>query len=257
MKWIIRSLLVVAVAALILPACDNFKQVSTEVSVDTGDLLEFKLDVNAALQQVLGNTVLFTDPTTGKEYTYADLPDDLSTLPFQVKFDATIPLPIVPMDPSLFAKVKPYCGSTVPYCERLYGTMINSITYTFVSNSFPVTLRQSLLVITDSIGAVTDWSKTNVNAVGVAFIPEVTPAITDGTVIQGEFAPGGQYAASDLIRTLAFNFGFAVADANGNYTQSGIHIVFDSTDPAMSKKPKGVLDLKIRVVMTFRVAPLA
>jgi hypothetical protein len=253
-----RFVVTVAVLALVLPACETFEGVTAEVTIDTGEALKFSFDIDAQIQAAFGSKVIFTDPT-GKQWTYSDLPDDLSTLPFTVKFDVEVPLPIIPLDPKLFDKVKPYCGDMTKskYCEKLYGVRVSGIEYNFLSNTFPVKFKKSLLVITDAVTPVSSWDKADVNAVGIAFLPEISPEIKDGSVVKAEFAPGGEDAASDLMRSLAFNFGLAAEDANGNYTKSALLVQFDSSNPAYAKKPSGKFEMIIKVIMTFRVAPLA
>jgi hypothetical protein len=125
----------------------------------------------------------------------------------------------------------------------------------------PATIPQSLFVITDYLGPIpvySNWYQKIVdkdgndgNMIATVIIPEI-PAGTTG-VINGSFAPGGQDAASDLLKTLNFGMGFLFQDATGNFNQTTVPFVFDSTK---MQKPTGDIVFIITVDMTFKVAPL-
>jgi len=271
-RWT-RIFVLLAVVSLVGISCDNFKQISTQVTVDTGNQLSLSFDINATISQALGNTVIYVDPS-GNKYTYSQFIKKFSNfcnLPIPVKFSIMAPIPLIPVPSSLFDQIKPYCGGMDGGCQKLYGVNISRIEYTFSNMNIPVTIAKSLLVITDSSSTqnITSWQDANVNAVAISFIPEISSATPTNQVIEGEFAPGGEDAASDIIRSFNFSFGIALPVSVGDggsgdggagdvkYSLPGFNITIDSTNPANCQFPTGIITILIRVWMTFQVAPLA
>jgi len=253
----IRIAMLVAVLSLAGVACETFKSLTTEISYNTGEMLKITVPIMGPIADAFNTyaaQIGLINPSTGKPYTWDELPSDLSQLPVPIKFSAPIPLPNFPVPPEI-------ANDPVfqQYKSMFYGVRINSIILNLgKSTPMPATLPQSLFVITDYQGPVpvmTDWYKTisdkGGNMIATVIIPEI-PVGTTGA-INGSFAPGGQDAASELLKTLSFGMGFLFKDASGNFSQTSLPFEFDSTK---MQKPTGDFVFIITVDMTFKVAPL-
>ena len=235
----------VVLVVIFSPACENFKNVTAEVPIDTQDKIKFGFDIGAMIKEK-NPTLSYTDPITGQTVS-GTLTELLvangNKLPAGIKKTIDIDLPDMPAPTEVTNN-----PDIEPYKKKIYNVRIDTIEYVFNKNTLPsqVSLDRSLLLIMSSDGA---------DAVGVALLPPISGGTKQGETAEAEFAPGGQDAASDLLASLDFKVGLVLADGTGNYKQNKISVTIDSDkDPNV---PGGALELVIRLKLVFRVAPLA
>jgi hypothetical protein len=266
--------LVLAALALGNVSCDIFRNATTQIGLSTSDLgtpLEITINITDLMRQFVPG--------------YDALPDQWCDTPLPIPFSVKVPfaLPNIPA-PSQWQQNPDF----QKYKGMFNDVMIDSITYT-ISGDYviPASVNQSLLVITDQTFPVDPWWRDASgklipqNVIAVAFIPPLPPPldIDGGQVIyqdggigkmlvyNGVFAPGGQDAASDLLKTLQFSMGLLFAETTGqdggvspdggggitSYNIAKPEMTIDSN--SFCYKPKGSITVKIDMHMTFRVAP--
>lgn len=243
MKRVAEIAAAAALLALFSPACENFKNVTAEVPIDTGDKMSFSFDIGQTLQT---QKITVTNPIDGttQSMTIAQaLKEGGGKLPPGIKETVDVPLPDIPVPAEITSD-----PAIAQYKKNIYNVRIEQVEYTFKEASFPsqIKLNRILLVMMD---------EKKVNQVAVAYLPELSGDIKSGTVVEGEFAPGGQDAASDLLASLAFNIGLYMADDTGKFTKTGLKLTIDSDKD--NTVPEGGFSMIIKIKMVFRVAPLA
>ncbi|MBI5527869.1 MAG: hypothetical protein HY897_16185 [Deltaproteobacteria bacterium] len=276
MARFIKAAVALTAVLLVLASCENFKNVTAEVPLDTGENLVWEFDIDAATKG-LQLPAPITIPTPDGDVEIKDY-DELwdyvgnedSPIPDEYrKFDLEVPLPPAPMPPEVTGDQSP----VAPYKSKIYNVRVETISYEIVESSVtvPIDIPDALLIAlkerkdadkpvnclpaSDPLLAALALQNNPdcFDRVAIAKIPSITSA-KEGEAQDAEFAPGGKDAASDLLASLDFMISLGL-EQNGSFSGTSIKLSID-TDK-MKTRPKGKIKMKLVIKMVFRVAPLA
>ena len=275
-----------AVAMLILAtvSCENFKNVTAEVPIDTEDKVSFSFDLGTELKK---QSITYVDPISGNEQTETlaeIIAKNDGKLPPGIIQDVKIAIPVQDMPSEVTDN-----PAITPYKNKIYNVRIDGISVKLEgANTLPITLDEGLMVIVcddasekrckpGCINPLFDEPNNTQEVCKFGDGDSVKPCAMSGDIVgvfqvpasdkldseTGTFAPGGQDAASDMLASLEFKIGILTCDkggdectnGSGKYTPQKITIKLDST--ANPNIPTGVFKMTIRIKMVFRVAPLA